>query len=53
MSYHSEMRTLSICQQMYDNMAPPDPDDLPDGCREDDYEDYDDDDGYDGILGEG
>jgi hypothetical protein len=54
MSYmpHS-MATLRRCQEIYDNLTPPDPDhDLPDGCCEDDYEEWDDE-GYSGILGEG
>lgn len=62
MSYYSNLRTLATCQDRYDNMLPPEyyqDDRIPDGCSDDDYDDWDGDDdwdgvdGYDGILGEG
>jgi len=49
--YARNCEVLRRCQEEYDNRHP---DDIPDGCHEDDYEPDDDwDDGYDGVIGEG
>lgn len=39
MTCSRNLATLRRCQEHYDNLAPPDPDEIPDGCNEDDYDD--------------